>query len=316
MSFFLTNIISYHLPDSVYRWWTRLQFSMLSDDLKKESAKRIDYYFRLPKGARLGEDTISVEGFARHTGNSKRRFSTYCYDLNPIVRLFDRNLRFSFVFGDVNYETKEPAFVKTRPIVTEGASSNSVIMRLNSVRHFVFVNDNGRWEDKKDQLVFRNVVEGIPHRMDYLRKTFDNPMCDSGETTNTVSVMPEYAKPYLSMEEMLKFKFIACIEGNDVATNLKWVMSSNSIAVMPRPKIESWFMEATLIPGYHYIEIKDDYSDINEKLSYYLAHPGEAKDIIRHANEYTEKFRNKRLEKWIQVEVAKNYFRQTGQLTD
>ena len=52
-----------------------------------------------------------------------------------------------------------------------------------------------------------------------------------------------------------------CVEGVDVATNLKWVMSSNSIAVMPKPEIESWFMEKTLIPDFHYIEIKKDYSE-------------------------------------------------------
>ena len=47
-------------------------------------------------------------------------------------------------------------------------------------------------------------------------------------------------------------------------------MSSKSVAVMPKPKFESWFMEATLIPNFHYIEIKDDYSDLNDKLEYYI----------------------------------------------
>ena len=42
-------------------------------------------------------------------------------------------------------------------------------------------------------------------------------------------------------------------------------MSSNSVAVMPRPKYESWFMEGRLQPGVHYIEIKDDYSDLEPK---------------------------------------------------
>ena len=37
-----------------------------------------------------------------------------------------------------------------------------------------------------------------------------------------------------------------------------------------KPKFESWFMEATLIPNFHYIEIKDDYSDLNDKLEYYI----------------------------------------------
>ena len=60
------------------------------------------------------------------------------------------------------------------------------------------------------------------------------------------------------------------LEGIDVASNLKWVMSSNSIAVMPRPTCETWFMEGTLIPDYHYIEIKPDFSDLEERLNQYI----------------------------------------------
>ena len=68
----------------------------------------------------------------------------------------------------------------------------------------------------------------------------------------------------VSIDYHLKHKFILCIEGNDVASNLKWVMSSNSVAVMPKPKFESWFMEGKLIPDHHYIQIKEDYSDLEE----------------------------------------------------
>ena len=41
----------------------------------------------------------------------------------------------------------------------------------------------------------------------------------------------------VSIDYHLKHKFILCIEGNDVASNLKWVMSSNSVAVMPKPSL-------------------------------------------------------------------------------
>ena len=75
------------------------------------------------------------------------------------------------------------------------------------------------------------------------------------------------------MGEQLQNKFILCIEGNDVASNLKWAMSSNSLVFMTKkPKFETWFMEGTLIPGHHYVEIKDDYSDMIEKMDYYLSH--------------------------------------------
>ena len=51
----------------------------------------------------------------------------------------------------------------------------------------------------------------------------------------------------MTINEQLHYKFILCSEGNDVASNLKWVMSSNSIAVMPKPKFETWFMEGILV---------------------------------------------------------------------
>lgn len=306
----MKNIISQYIPNKIYKSITEHQFSRLSKELKEASNDRIHYYYRLRPEATLEEQSLTVATFSKYVKRSDKKYSTYCYDLYPIVRLFKPDMRFAYAFGDVNHETSIPAFTKARPIISNGQYSNSVIMRLNSIRHFVFVNDKMEWGKKTNQLVFRNVVEGKPHRIEYLLKTFDNPLCDSGETPKNAPVMPDYAKPYLTMEEMLKYKFIACIEGNEVATNLKWVMSSNSIAVMPRPKFESWFMEATLIPDYHYIEIKDDYSNITEKLTYYISHPDEALAIIAHAHEYVEQFKDKRLEKWIQYQVARKYFEQ------
>ena len=44
-------------------------------------------------------------------------------------------------------------------------------------------------------------------------------------------------------------------------------------------------MEGTLIPDYHYIEIKPDFSDLEERLNYYIEHVDESLEIIRHAHE-------------------------------
>lgn len=146
-----------------------------------------------------------------------------------------------------------------------------------------------------------------------LEKYIDHPMCDIGQI-NKDAADPRFIKPYVPMEEQLDYKFIASIEGHDVATNLKWVMSSNSVAVMPRPRIESWFMEGKLIPDYHYIEIKPDYSDLIEKLEYYIAHPEKAEAIIEHAHAYVDEFRDRERELLIARLTAARYFRLTGQL--
>ena len=90
-------------------------------------------------------------------------------------------------------------------------------------------------------------------------------------------------------------------------------MSSNSIAIIPRPKYESWFMEGPLQGGVHYIEIKDDYSDLEEKIRYYSTHPEEAKAIIRNAQAFVDQFRDKEREELISLLVLEKYFRHTRQ---
>jgi hypothetical protein len=104
---------------------------------------------------------------------------------------------------------------------------------------------------------------------------------------------------------------VACVEGVDVATSLKWVMSSNSVAVSPPMHYETWFMEGTLIPNYHYIEVKPDFSDLVEKLEYYIAHPEEAEAIVCHAHDYVAQFLNKKMERATQLAVADKYFKMT-----
>ena len=100
-----------------------------------------------------------------------------------------------------------------------------------------------------------------------------------------------------------------CLEGNDVASNLKWVMNSNSLAVCPRPTMETWFMEGTLIPNYHYIEVRPDFSDLLERIDYYNNHPAEAEAIVRHAHEYCRQFQDKRRESLISLMVMEKYLK-------
>ena len=134
-------------------------------------------------------------------------------------------------------------------------------------------------------------------------------MCNIGKSQAEPNEdFPESIKGFLSIEEQLDYKFVACIEGMDVATNLKWVMSSNSVAVSAPMIYETWYMEGKLIPDYHYIEVKPDYSDLIEKIEYYIAHPVEAETIIEHAHEWVKQFQNPRIELATQLAVAQKYF--------
>jgi hypothetical protein len=59
---------------------------------------------------------------------------------------------------------------------------------------------------------------------------------------------------------------------------------------------------------YHYIEIKPDFSDLKERIAYYLGHPKEAEAIVRHAHEYINQFRNRKREDLISYLVLQKYF--------
>ena len=89
-------------------------------------------------------------------------------------------------------------------------------------------------------------------------------------------------------------------------------MSSNSVAISPPLHYETWFMEGQLVPNYHYIEVKPDFSDLIEKLKYYIAHPAEAEAIVAHAHDYIRQFTDKRMERAVQLAVADKYFRLTN----
>ena len=115
----------------------------------------------------------------------------------------------------------------------------------------------------------------------------------------------------MSIYDQLQYKFILSIEGVDVATNLKWVMSSNSLCFMPAPKFETWFMEGKLIPNYHYVLIKDDYSNLLEKRYYYLKHEKEALIIINNANLWVTQFTNSKNEKTLSINILEQFLKQT-----
>jgi hypothetical protein len=306
--YYVGSFAAYAMPNAYYRHALRSVMSSMTPTQKEECQRRCDYYNRmLPAEASAEWQRV---GDYRFPFRAKKHFSTYFLEMQRCVRYFPEDLRFSFRFGDVVDEPNEPAFVKSRPIVD--GPTRSVILKLDKVRHFYFVNDHRPWNAKRDIMVGRNVVRQ-PHRTLLMEQCFGNPLCDLGQV-NTDMGRPEWVRPFMTIPEQLSYKFIACIEGNDVATNLKWVMSSNSLAVMPTPRYETWFMEGALVPNEHYVAVKADYSDLPDRLEYYLQHPHEAEEIIANAHHYVEQFRNSRLELAISLAVTQRYFQLTGQL--
>lgn len=260
---------------------------------------RVDYYCRLE-----GRHTLAPDAPTLGAHTLRHSISAYFFDTFEFTRYFPRTLRWMYRFGDMSDIPAYPSIQKARRILPD--NDNAVIMKLDKVRHFLHVDDPIPFEQKQNKIIFRGVTAKKPKREAFLLRYHDHPLCDVGDVGGTPGI-PQ--APKISMYDHLPYKFIMCLEGNDVATNLKWVMSSNSIAVMPRPTCESWYMEGTLLPGVHYIEIKPDFSDLIERVGYYIDHPDEAALIVKNAQAYARRFRDEEREQIISLLVMDKYLK-------
>lgn len=272
--------------------------SLANDDLV-DIEFRVDYYNQLSTKTKVNRTGKLVKDLTKPKNPKAYYFDTYEY-----ARYFDESLLIDYAFGDINTCLPIPMITKSRPIQT--GNVNNILLNLDKARHFVTVEDTIPYKDKKDLLIGRCAVYQ-QHRYAFFEKYFESTLCNLGQV-NTHGGNPAWRKPKISIPEHLKYKFILSLEGNDVATNLKWIMSSNSVAVAPRPKIESWYMEGTLLPDVHYIEVSDDYSNLEEKIHYFIANPKQAEEISCSANNYRKKFLNHKKEKLISLLVLKKYF--------
>jgi hypothetical protein len=304
IAYYLVNYIRPYIPRYLYRSQLRKKLESIKHFDSRYISARVDYYNKLSAVIPLSDKATQLGDF-----KLVKKYKTYSFDSYEYIRFFGPSLRARFIFGDITTVAYEPAILKSRPLDCD--NSNSVLLKLNKIRHYIYINDKKDFSEKKDMLVFRGTRKQ-EHRIQFMQMYKDHPMCDVGtfmpdKTDNTLY------KGWMSKKNQLDYKFILCLEGFDVSSNLKWVMSSNSIAVMPKPKYETWYMEGQLIPDHHYILIKDDYSDLEEKMRHYISHPEEALQIIRNANEYMHQFRDKKREDLISLMVLEKYFRMTGQ---
>lgn len=307
------------IPDSYYRYQRE---QLLKEAYKRSDIddilQRVNYYYRI-KGSWIIPSKNEIKrsrSWIHYTGRiadyTRKLFHTaYYFDQHDVTRWFPKCLRWSFCPGDVYFTPTIPTIVKSR-LLTED-NTNSVILKLDKLRHFMFVHDTIPFIKKRDCAIFRGKIRQSRLRRTFLEKFFGSDICDCGVVGRNEGCPEAWMTPKKTIAEHLNYKFIVALEGNDVASNLKWVMSSNSLAVMTRPTCETWFMEGKLLPNYHYVEVKEDFSDFEEKIRYYIKHPNEAQAIIDHAHDYVSQFFDKKKEEMIQVMVMDKYLRASGQ---
>lgn len=273
----------------------------LDKPLHQDIERRINYYLKRT-------DCFTLSSPKGIHDLLQQRATRYVMDLLYYLR-HHPTAKVAYVFGDVTEVPTEPSFVKSRPI--EEPNNNSVLFKLDKYRHFFFVNDTESFLRKRARLVWRGRIHhGIERekRILLLQKFFNNPKFDVAHV-NEDNLLFEFKGEFLNIPRQLQYKYIMSLEGVDVGTNLKWIMSSNSLCFSPKLRYETWFMEGTLLPDVHYVQVADDFSDLEEKLDFFEAHPEEALRIIENAKRHVAQFLDEEREDSLCKQVLQRYIK-------
>jgi len=309
---FYISIIIYRIKYFIYNIFVNLLLVKFYNFYKYKSyyilfyrdnyiKKRVDYYNKINLNFKLKpyKSDHSDIRILSNLKNAKYKFrnnqSAYLFDYLNIAKYYDSNKIISILPGDVVEIQNQPTLVKTRKLDCD--NSNNILCKFNKIRHFHLFKDYIVFENKINKLVYRGGI----NRNNNIRRRFKKMF-----TSNKFMNIDDN---YINPAEMTKYKFILSLEGNDVATNLKWIMNTNSLCFMPKPTVESWFMEGTLIPNFHYVLIKDNFSDLINKIKYYSLNTDESLKIIKNANNYVEQFKDLKREHIIEVLVLDKYLK-------
>lgn len=200
--------------------------------------------------------------------------------------------------GDLRKCIEHPCIAKSRP----RGCANNVLLPLDADKHFRHVRDvlahDSAYADKDDKMVWRGGQTGVwtPERgrLCLLEKYAcdPDPGLDVGlaHAERRPHIPARLKKPFMSVRDQLRSKFVLSVEGNDVATNLKWVLASNAVPVMPSPTVVSWAMEDTLVPWEHYVPVRADFADLKAVHRWCREHPEECRRIAHRGKEFVSRF--------------------------
>lgn len=278
--------------------------------------ERIDYYFNndcLKTVNNITSDDFVFDNVIEYSQGryQEKKENNYIYDLENIFSQLSSSIKVPIQIGDGAVKPTYHAFCKAREI----GHINSIILKLNTKRHWDFniENDDIVWSSKKNDVVWRGVTTGKILRENFVRKY--NEIYNIGFSSvlkhKRDNISKDLVKGFLTIEEQLKNKFIISLEGNDVATNLKWLLASNSVPIMPKPKKESWLMEGLLKPYVHFIPLDDNLNNLHDVLKWASKNDSYCKDIADNGRVYMEQFSDAQSELELQRDIIKKYFNET-----
>lgn len=280
---------------------------LLKDEEKEKIKNRLNYYNKLKKSFSFNFSELGPNGeIVEKIGKISFKKSFYAYDAYEISRYFKDDFLWIKSFGDINHALPSPSITKSRPILK---ADNNILLKLDKKRHFIFLKDALAYKDKENKLFYRGAIMQ-KHRKSFFKQYYQNELCDLAHVGKDLLELRKWRKKAASKKTHMKYKFILSLEGNDVASNLKWAMSTNSLVISPKLHFETWFMEGKLKDELAFI--KED--ELIKTLEYFIIHEKEALEKIKLAHEYIKQFQDEKIELYLGILSLAKYFYLSKQL--
>ena len=249
----------------------------------------------------------------------------YKKDIADLLTKYDySNYKLNILFGDITYPVDKYYLVRNRWTPKD----KGIILFSLAYDHSWY-----KFYNNKDTIDFNNKLSKVfwrgsttislwnikwyryGNREQLIHKWFDkHPDIDIGfsEIVENQNKYSKFLKNYTSPKEFYKYKYLLSVEGHAEAGGLNWKLASNSVVLMPKPNAITWLMEDKLIPNYHYVQIMDNFDNLEDKLYWCNSNPAKVKHIIKNANNYMKMFENYEDQKNIEKEVLRLYFKKTN----
>lgn len=283
-------------------------------------------------------DSVERYPFGRRFGGTRRAamlrrlYTGYVQPLAALAAELAIAEPFLVLVGDNRQAASVPAFAKSRPA---DIASLTVLQPLHRKRHLAPLGDVDRsdvpYEAKEKRLVWRGATTGRftspPGALDYSSRFYvqafrarnTNPAIDVaysrvvqlGEALADcgLDAVERSVGAPLTMAEHLRARFLLALEGNDVASSAKWMLYSNSVVLMPRPRYTTWACEHWLRPFVHYVPVRPDLSDLEDMFQWCLAHDDECRAIARNGRAFMASFRDEALDRELMSANMTEYAR-------
>lgn len=94
----------------------------------------------------------------------------------------------------------------------------------------------------------------------------------------------------LNLEDQFSYKYQIALDGQCCTwPGFVWRLRSNSVTFRPESTHDQWFHHG-LQENIHYVSVKPDLSDLEEKIAYFNKNPGKAMEIIKNAHKFVEEY--------------------------